>query len=326
MKKMMTVLSVVSFALVMTLGPRAFAESKFPSKPIDLYVGFSAGGSTDTIARALAVGAEKFLGKKVLVVNKPGAGGAVAAALIAKSKPDGYTIQISPDTPLTRTPHLRNIEFDPLKDFVFISQVGVWINGFVVGEDSPFKTWQDVVKWAKEHPGELKYGNPGSGTTPDITMAVIAHRQGFTYRSSPFQGDTPNMAALLGGHTMVAGSSSGAWSKYVKAKQMRLLAVFEKEGMKSFPNAPTFKELGYDIQTPTSVVIFGPKGISGETVKKLSEAFAAGAKTEAFKSVADAMELMETDKPLVGKDLDKSIRQAYQVYKGYIEEAGLAKK
>lgn len=326
MKRTMTILSIISFAFVMTLGPEAFAESRFPSKPIDLYVGFSAGGSTDMIARALAVGAEKFLGKKVLVVNKPGAGGAVAAALVARSKPDGYTIQISPDTPLTRTPHLRNIEFDPMKDFVFIEQAGVWINGFVVREDSPFKTWQDVVKWAKEHPGELKYGNPGSGTTPDITMAVIAHREGFTYRSSPFKGDTPNMAALLGGHTMVAGSSSGAWSKYVKAKQMRLLLVFEKEGMKAFPNAPTFKDIGYDIQTPTSVIIFGPKGIPEGTIKKLSEAFAAGSKTQAFRSVADAMELMGTDKPLRGKDLDKSIRQAYQLYGEYIKEAGLAKK
>ena len=213
-----------------------------------------------------------------------------------------------------------------MKDFTFVARVGIWINGFVVREDSPFKTWQDVVKWAKEHPGELKYGSPGTGTSPDIAMAVIAHREGFTYKSSPFRGDTPNMAALLGGHVMVAGSSSGAWSKYVKAKQMRLLAIFEKEGMESFPNVQTFETIGYDISTPTSVVIFGPKGIPEEVTKKLADAFAAGCKSSVFKTVSGSMELMETDNPVTGQELNKSLRNAYQLFKGYTEEAGLAKK
>ena len=92
----MTVCAIISSVFVIILCANAFAESKFPERPIDLYVGFSAGGSTDTIARGLAAGAEKFLGNKILVVNKPGAGGAVAASQLVKSKPDGYTLQISP--------------------------------------------------------------------------------------------------------------------------------------------------------------------------------------------------------------------------------------
>ena len=150
MKKLLNVLLALSLMLGLALTQVAFAESKFPVKPVKLYVGFSAGGSTDTIARGLAGEMEKFLGKKVLVVNKPGAGGAVAAALVVKSKPDGYTIQITPDTPITRSPHLRKLAFDPMKDFTFISRVAVWKNGFVVMADSPFKTWKDMVKWAKE--------------------------------------------------------------------------------------------------------------------------------------------------------------------------------
>ena len=324
MKKMMSVFLAVILVFGLALTHDVFAESKFPVKPIKLYVGFSAGGTTDTIARAIVVGAEKVLGKKILVVNKPGAGGAVAAALVAKSKPDGYTIQVTPDTPLTRAPHLRKLAFDPMKDFTFISRVAVWKNGFVVMAESPFKTWKDVVKWAKGHPGELTFGVPGPGTTPDIVMAVIAKREGFTYRSTPFRGDSPNMAALLGGHIMVAASGLGAWSKYVQAKKMRLLMV--EEGVDGFQDAPRYKDLGYDIPSPTTALIFGPRGIPAEIAKKLGEAFAAGVKTDAFKTIAKAMELTEIDNPLSGKELDKYVRDNFQLYKGYVEEAGLGKK
>jgi tripartite-type tricarboxylate transporter receptor subunit TctC len=324
MKKV--ILIFLALALVLTFTHYASAKTKFPVKPVNLYVGFSAGGSTDTIARGLTAEGEKILGQKILVVNKPGAGGAVAAALVAKTKPDGYTIQISPDTPLTRAPHLRKLGYDPMKDLTFISRIGVWKNGFVVLSDSPFKTWKDVVKWAKEHPGELKYGSPGPGTTPDIIMAVIAKREGFTYRSTPFQGDTPNMAALLGGHTMVAGSSTAAWSKYVKAKKMRLLLVFEEEGIEEFPDVPTFKKIGYDIETPTTVIVFGPKGMPQEVVKVLGDMFAKAAQSKTFKSIAASMELMAVDQPLTGAEIDKYVKRAYSLYKKYVEEAGLAKK
>jgi len=302
----------------------ASAASKFPVKPVSLYVGFAAGGSTDTIARGLVDAAGKALGGKVIVVNKPGPGGAVAAALVAKAKGDGYTLQISPDTPLTRAPHLRKLAFNPMKDFTFISRVAVWKNGYVVLEDSKFKTWKDVVQWAKANPGQLKVGTPGAGTTPDILMAVVAKREGFTYRSSPFKGDSPNMAALLGGHIDVAGSGLGAWSKYVKAKKMRLLMA--EDGITGFPDAPDYKTLGYDVASPTAAIIFGPKGIPTEIVDKLGEAFAAAAKSSTFNTVAEAMELSEVNNPLYGKALDAYVRKNYDLYKKYVEEGGLAKK
>lgn len=325
MKKCSGIFLVLVLLLGLVSSQQVFGESNFPTKPVNLYVGFSAGGSTDTLARGLAKGAEEFLGKKVLVVNKPGGGGTVAATLVAKSKPDGYAVQINPDTPLTRAPHLRDLEFDPMKDLSFIARVGVWKNGFVVPENSPFETWEDVVTWAKEHPGELKYGAPGTGTSPDIAMALIAHREGFTYRSIPFKGDTPNMAALLGGHTMIAGSSSGAWGKYVKSNKMRVLLIFEKEGVEGF-QAPTFKDIGYEIETPTSVIIFGPDGIPMNIREKLGKAFVQGAQTEEFKNIAKSMDLMETDNILTGNELDEYVKRSYELYKSYIEEAGLALK
>jgi len=326
MRKIVIILLALTLILFLTLTHHSIAETKFPVKPINLYVGFSAGGMTDILARGLVPGGEEFLGQKILVVNKPGAGGAVAAALLAKTKPDGYTIQITPDTPITRAPHLRKLDYDPMKDFAFISRIGVWKNGFVVLEESPFKSWKDVVKWAKEHPGELKYGSPGSGTTPDIIMAVIAKREGFTYRSTPFKGDTPSMAALLGGHTMVAGSSTGAWSKYVRAKKMRLLLVFEEEGMDEFPEAPTFKKIGYDIESPTAAIVFGPKGIPEEVVKKLGDMFAKAVQSKQFKPIAESTELMAVDQPLTAEEFDRYIKRSYSLYKKYVEEAGLGKK
>lgn len=324
MKRILNVCVSAALLSGFALINEAAAASKFPAKPVSLYVGFAAGGSTDTIARGLVDAAGEALGGKVLVVNKPGAGGAVAAALVAKAKGDGYTLQISPDTPLTRAPHLRKLAFDPMKDFTFISRVAVWKNGYVVLQDSKFKTWKDVVQWSKDHPGQLKVGVPGPGTTPDILMAVVAKREGITYRSTPFKGDSPNMAALLGGHIDVAGSGLGAWSKYVKAKKMRLLMV--EDGVTGFPDAPDYKALGYDISSPTAAIIFGPKGMPDEIVNKLGEAFAAAAKSATFKTVAEAMELSEVSNPLYGKDLDKYVRENFDLYKKYVDEGGLAKK
>ena len=326
MKRIMFIFLACTLLLTLTLSSEAVAKTKFPVKPVNLYVGFSAGGMTDVIARGLTAEGDKILGKKILVVNKPGAGGAVAAALVAKSKPDGYTIQISPDTPMTRAPHLRKLAYDPMKDFTFISRTGIWKNGFVVLADSPFKTWKDVIKWAKAHPGELKLGVPGPGTTPDIITAVIAKREGFTYRSTPFKGDTPNMAALLGGHTMMAGSSTGAWSKYVRAKKMRLLLVFEEEGVDEFPEAPTFKKIGYDLESPTTCIVFGPKGMPKEVVNKLNDMFTKAAQSKTFKKIAESLEMMAADQPLTGAEIDKYVKKAYSLYKKYVEEAGLGKK
>jgi putative tricarboxylic transport membrane protein len=132
------------------------------------------------------------------------------------------------------------------------------------------------------------------------------------------------MASLLGGHIQVAGSALGAYRKYVEAGKMRVLFFFEK--VAAFPDVPIAKDIGVTVQTPTTTLVFGPKGIPADVQKRLGEIFAKCAQSKTFKRVAASTELQLTDQQITGEELDKYIRKNYALYKGYIEEAGLAKK
>jgi tripartite-type tricarboxylate transporter receptor subunit TctC len=323
MKKILLVLMAVICGQ-MLVQSIALAQVTFPTKPVTLWVGFPPGGGTDIVIRALADSSEKSLGQKIVVINKPGGGGAVAASLLTKEKGDGYTLAAYPDTPVTRAPHLRDLDYDPFRDLSHIIRVGLWKNAFVVRSDSPFKKWEDVVNWSKKNPGQLVYGHPGAGTTPHIAMANLALKEGFTFKNVPFAGDTPNVSALLGGHIMVGGGSSLAWKSHVEAKTMRVLLVFEKEGIDYAPDAPTFEKIHYDLDTPTSVIVCAPKGIPDPIREILEKTFNDGMKQETFRRVAKDQELLLAE-PLTGKALNDYLKKCYLLYEKFIKDAGIYK-
>jgi len=319
-------LFVVLMAVVWT--PMVFQSyclaQTFPTRLVTIWVGFPPGGSTDTLTRVLAEATEKRLGQKIVVINKPGAGGAVAASLLAKEKPDGYILGSYPDTPVTRAPHLRDLDYDPFRDLSHIIRVGLYKNAFVVRADSPFKKWRDVVEWAKKNPGQLTFGNPGAGTTPHIIMAKVALVEGFTYKTVPFAGDTPNVSALLGGHVMIAAGSSLSWRPHVDAKTLRVLLVVEKEGLDYAPDAPTFEKVNYHFEPPTSLILCAPKGIPDPIRETLEKAFMEGIKSKEFRAVAEKNELILRE-PLTGKSLNDFLKKCYDEYEQFIKEAGIYK-
>jgi len=176
------------------------AEGDFPTKPIRMWVGFAAGGSTDVLCRVVSNVAEKILRQPIVVKNKPGAGGALCLGLLASAPPDGYTLATTSDTPFTRSPHLVSVKYDSMKDFAPIVRLGLQRQGIVVKSDSPFKRFQDLIEYARKNPGLLTYGSPGAGTTPHLGMEKIALHEKVKFQHIPFQGDTPTMTAILGGH------------------------------------------------------------------------------------------------------------------------------
>jgi tripartite-type tricarboxylate transporter receptor subunit TctC len=323
MKKILFVLMAVICGH-MVVQSIALAQVTFPTKPVTIWVGFPPGGGSDIITRALAEGSEKNLGQKIVVMNKPGGGGVVCASLLTKEKPDGYTLATFPDTPVTRGPHLRDLDYDPFRDLSHIIRVGLWKNAFVVRADSPFKKWGDVVDWAKKNPGQLVYGHPGAGTTPHIAMANLALKEGFTFKNVPFAGDTPNVSALLGGHLMIAGGSSLSWRSHSEAKTVRVLLVFEKEGLDYAPDAPTFEKMHYDLDTPTSFIVCAPKGIPDPIREILEKTFIDGMKQETFRRVAKDQELLLTE-PLTGRALNDYLKKCYLLYEQFIKDAGIYK-
>lgn len=316
-------LTLALLALAVTASPLG-AQDAFPSKPITVWVGFPAGGGTDILTRALAESAEKLLGQKIVVVNKAGASGTVATTELAKAKPDGYTLVSNTDTPVTRSPHLRDLDYDPFRDLTHIMLYGRYKVVWAVREDSPFKTWKDVVEWAKKNPGQLTFGHPGVASTPNLVLTRIAAKEGFTFRTVPFAGDAPSVTALLGGHVAMIGGSSSSFAGYVQAKRMRLLLVNEREGIDYSPQTLTIEKAGYGVESATVLIIMAPKGLPQPIAAKLEKAFVDAAKMEPFVSVAKKSETIIGDS-LTGPALTDFLRKLNVSYEQMIKDAGLYK-
>ena len=177
--------------------------TEFPNKPVTLIVPFQAGISVDFLLRGIAEVAGQHLGQPVVVDNKAGGSATLGPAHMASNaKPDGYTIAQIP-MPVLRVPHMQKVTYDPLKDFTWIIQLGGYTVGVVVPTTSEFKTFKDVVAFAKANPGKLTYTTPGPSTLNSIAMELVARKEGTTLAHVPGKGGGEAAAAILGGHVMV---------------------------------------------------------------------------------------------------------------------------
>ena len=265
----------------------AFAQ-EFPSRPVTLIVPWPAGGSTDIAMRALATSTEKYLGQPIVVENKPGAAGTLGASAMINAKPDGYTITQIPIT-VFRYPHMAQVGYDPLADLTYIIGISGYTFGVVVRADAPWKTWQDLVAYAKANPGKLSYGTPGANTSLHVTMEDIAQRDGLQWVQVPYKGNADSMTALLGGHIQAAADSTG-WGTHVDAGKMRLLVTWGEKRTKRWPDVPTLKELGYDIVSTSPYGIAGPKGMDPKVAKVLHDAFRKGMEDAGHRQAMDKLD------------------------------------
>ncbi len=267
----MTILYRVAVA---ALSLAAFAApalaQNYPSRPITLIVPWPAGGSTDTHLRKLGELASKHLGQPIIIENKPGFGGMLGPSAMAKNAaPDGYTL-----SQLTvgafRTPHMQKVDWDPLRDFTYIIGVSGYAFGVVVKTDSPFKTFNDLIAYARANPGQMAFGSTGTGTSPHLLMEEVAAKAGVQFLHVPFKGNADSTQALMGGHVMAQSDATG-WGKFVDAGTFRLLVTFGNERTRW--GAPTAKELGYDVVSYSPYGIVGPKGMDAKIVKVIHDAF-----------------------------------------------------
>jgi tripartite-type tricarboxylate transporter receptor subunit TctC len=262
-------LAYAALALLGFLSGSAVAQG-YPTRPITLIVPWPAGGSTDTHLRKVAALASKQLGQPIIVENKPGFGGMLGPTQMAKNAaPDGYTLsQITVNA--FRAPYLQKVDWDPMKDFTYIIGVSGYTFGVVVKSDSPFKTFNDLIAYAKANPGQMSYGSTGTGTSPHLLMEVVADAAGVKFLHVPFKGNADSTQALMGGHVMAQSDATG-WGKFVDAGTFRLLVTFGEQRTRW--GAPTAKELGYDVVSYSPYGIVGPKGMDPKVVKIIHDAF-----------------------------------------------------
>lgn len=243
----------------------------FPNKPIKLVIAFPAGGPTDITMRALAEGASKVLGQPVIIDNKPGAGGSLPAQALQSAPADGYTLAQIPQS-IFRLPYTTKMTWDPVKDISYVINVTGYAFGVVVPTASPLKSWGDFVAYAKANPGKLSYGSTGNLTSPHLTMEHVAQKADIKLLHVPYKGSADLMQALLGGHLMAASDSTG-FAPQVEAGKLRVLNTWGDKRLAKFPDAPTLKELGYDIVQNSPFGIGAPKNTPEAVVKRLHDAF-----------------------------------------------------
>ena len=264
----MRMLVRIAAAAMLCAAQHAGAQA-FPAKPITLVVPWPAGGSTDTHLRQFAMIAAKHLGQNVVVENKPGASGMLGPVAVSRMAPDGYNLSQLPVSAY-RIPHIQKVDWDPLRDFTYIIGITGYTFGVVVKSDSPFKTFKDLIEFARANPGKMSFGSTGTGTSPHLLMEEVGMKTGVQFLHVPFKGNADSTQALMGGHIMAQSDATG-WGRHVDAGAFRLLVTFGEKRTKW--NAPTAKELGIDIVSYSPYGIVGPKGMDPKVVKILHDAF-----------------------------------------------------
>lgn len=229
-------------------------EAAFPNKPVNLIVPFAAGGGTDAVARALGKALEKQLGQSVVVVNKTGGSGAVGMTAGATAKNDGYTV-----TMITReivSLPLMGLAQISAEDFKLVRLVNMDPALMAVKTDSPYASVAQLVADAKANPGKIKFA---STAKPNFYILALENNQGIRFNQIPFNGAAEAIPAVLGGHTDFTIAGPGELIAQISAGQLRPLAIMAPERIKSLPEVPTFRELGYDVVSGTWRGIAVPK-------------------------------------------------------------------
>jgi tripartite-type tricarboxylate transporter receptor subunit TctC len=274
MRRLWTAAAVLCITVAASAASFGQDGGRFPAKPITFIVPWPAGGSTDITMRAVAEVASKHLGQPIVVDNRAGASGTLGpATMAAGAKPDGYTIAQMPIT-VFRVPMMQKATWNPARDFTYIAHLTGYTFGIITRGDSPFKTWQDVIAYAKDNPGKVTYGTPGAATSLHIGMEQIAAASGIKLTQVPFKGAAESSAAVLGGHTMLAAEGT-SWKPLVDSGQLRVLMIWTDQRSPNWPDVPTLRDLGYPFSYDSPFGVAGPKGMDPAVVKKLHDAFKA---------------------------------------------------
>lgn len=286
------VLAVVLVLLPLASG--ASAQEPYPTRPVTIVVPYPPGGAADLTARPLAPALERALKQQMVVLNKPGAGGGVGTQWAALAKPDGYTILLTVFSISTipeaervagRVPNFTRDQFVP------IARLNADPTLLVVPVDAPWKTVKDLVDDAKKRPDEIIYASAGPYTVSHLAIEVFMQAAGIRLRHLPTTGGGPAMTAVLGGHAKVATLSTGAVTPQVKGGKLRVLANSGAKRLAAFPDIPTMKELGYDVDVYLWTGLFAPKDVPPHVLKILREAARKAVEDPEFIAASEKMQM-----------------------------------
>ena len=283
----------------------ARAQEVYPSKPVTVIVPFQAGQGVDIMARALAVELARITGQAFPVVNREGAAAPIGFAALANAKPDGYTISISPNTPLTVAPHLIKSVTYTYDAFIPVCQSFENVMAVFVGPGSPHRTLKELITAAQAQPGKVNWATTGVGSVPHLSGAALMQSAKLEATHVPFRGEPQILQQLLSNEiTFAAASVSG-----MAGKGVRPLAVFAEQRHSAFPDVPTMAELGYPAGVPGLNGVFAPKGTPEPVLAVMEKACADATASEGFRT--SAARLHQRVAYLGRHDFDRRLRNDY---------------
>ncbi len=292
----------------------SFAKEEFPTRPITLMDGFAPGGLGEMQCRLLAEFVGKYLGQRVLVESRGGMSGGIMVTHLTRQKPDGYSIARMPAGSVIGNPFTSKVEYS-YKDLTYLLAFGRQQHAVSVRTDAPWKTFDELVEYAKKNPGKIRYGTYSAISTTSFIMRMIGKDRQIDWIHVPYKSDGQAATSTLGGHVEVCAVASGQLP-YVTSGQLRLLAVFNKKRSTEFPDIPSIYELGYQVpllsDRSTLTGIVAPKGLTGEPFEKLVSAFQRATREPAFQKMMQ--QLACPIEVLDSKEYEREILESYKEF------------
>jgi tripartite-type tricarboxylate transporter receptor subunit TctC len=310
-------------ALAFTLaGQGAPYAADFPDRPITLIVPYAAGGSSDLSARPYTEEMSKILKQPLVVVNKPGAGGGIGAAEVARARGNGYTLLNASIGNVTIVPYTSKVGYD-YTAFKAVAQMTDIPLALTVKADSPIKDLKGFVEYARNNPGKIRYGSPGAGNIQHVTLEGWSKKIGIQLVHMPYEGANPAVAALLGGHVESTFTGVTEVAPHAKSGALRILAITSAKRI-DMVDAPTFKEQGHDLEAGLWYGVLAPKATPDDVVKILADA---------LKKAYDSPKVQDAWKKLflipayrTPAELDARIKKEAETHQQVLKDIGLHRK
>ena len=273
---------MLPFALLVTAAPASAQD--YPTRPVTIVVGYTPGATSDLVARTIGERLSAAWGQSVIVDNRSGVGGNIAATYVARAQPDGYTLMVGTDAMMTSNVYLyKNSPFDPVRDFAPIIYAGANIICLAVHAEFPANSVADVIAYAKANPGKLNYGSSGTGSPHHLAGELLRRQTGIDIIHVPYRGGGATINDLLGGHIKVAFLSLSTAVPHLATGKIRILAVVEKTRYPAMPEIPTIGETVPGFEMSSWHGIFAPAATPAPLIAHLNAAIAKVLATEAVK-------------------------------------------